>query len=262
MSRSPLHLSNFLSSLSTKLQRTSKPTYQLLPSVHALAFKGIQELGKLSGKSNARKAAVNICIFHVPPTPPSPYVPYSNIFILLTLRSTNLSSHSGQVSFPGGHFDPGDMSVFKSESFVNCAIRETFEECGDGSGFVDWKDVEIIGTCDAVPSVTGMDVFPVITYGGCIEVEGVSGKTLERIVNEEVGGKFNRTRERQEVDSIFLTSVDTLVKTKGTRELRRGGVKLPFSSPTFKAECCDVEIWGLTAIILEGLLRKCFGFKL
>ena len=41
--------------------------------------------------------------------------------VLLTLRSDNLKSHSGQISFPGGRIEQG-------ESPVEAALRETSEE--------------------------------------------------------------------------------------------------------------------------------------
>lgn len=43
--------------------------------------------------------------------------------ILFTLRSSNLNSHKGQISFPGGRVENG-------ESFVDTAFRETYEEIG------------------------------------------------------------------------------------------------------------------------------------
>ncbi|KAI6653280.1 Nucleoside diphosphate-linked moiety X motif 8, mitochondrial [Oopsacas minuta] len=44
--------------------------------------------------------------------------------LLFTIRNVNLSSHKGQVSFPGGHESPGD------EYPIGTAIRETREEIG------------------------------------------------------------------------------------------------------------------------------------
>jgi len=43
--------------------------------------------------------------------------------ILLTRRSTKLSNHQGEISFPGGRVDEG-------ESIVDAALRETHEEVG------------------------------------------------------------------------------------------------------------------------------------
>lgn len=50
--------------------------------------------------------------------------------ILLTRRSQNLSSHRGEISFPGGRVDEG-------ESIVDAALRETWEEVGIASHLVE-----------------------------------------------------------------------------------------------------------------------------
>lgn len=43
--------------------------------------------------------------------------------VLLTLRSNDLATHKGQLSFPGGKMEEG-------ESYTEAALRETFEEVG------------------------------------------------------------------------------------------------------------------------------------
>ena len=60
-------------------------------------------------------------------------------YLILTLRAKNLSSHSGQVAFPGGSVDPGDTAA------VDTALRETHEEIG-----VDPGQVRIVGQLDQV----------------------------------------------------------------------------------------------------------------
>lgn len=45
------------------------------------------------------------------------------IQILFTLRSSNMKSHSGQISFPGGR-------VEETERYIDTALRETYEEIG------------------------------------------------------------------------------------------------------------------------------------
>jgi 8-oxo-dGTP pyrophosphatase MutT (NUDIX family) len=59
--------------------------------------------------------------------------------VLLTERSATMRSHPGQVSFPGGAFDPGD------DGAVACALREAAEETGLGPA-----GVEVLGTLPAV----------------------------------------------------------------------------------------------------------------
>jgi 8-oxo-dGTP pyrophosphatase MutT (NUDIX family) len=70
--------------------------------------------------------------------------------LLLTRRTESVENHRGQVSFPGGVIEPG-------EDAVQAALRETYEEIG-----VDPADVEILGTLDALYTVTQFEVFPVV----------------------------------------------------------------------------------------------------
>jgi 8-oxo-dGTP pyrophosphatase MutT (NUDIX family) len=63
--------------------------------------------------------------------------------ILLTKRSTNLRSHSGEISFPGGRFTRDD------ENLLNTAIRETGEEIG-----IKLRSNDILGCLQAVRTLT------------------------------------------------------------------------------------------------------------
>lgn len=47
----------------------------------------------------------------------------TDIDVVLTVRSQSLSSHRGQISFPGGRLDAG-------ETHVDAALREAYEEIG------------------------------------------------------------------------------------------------------------------------------------
>ena len=64
------------------------------------------------------------------------------LFVLLTLRSKLLRSHSGQVSFPGGKQDTQDANSLET------ALREIHEEIG-----LPPEKVEIIGTLDQILSL-------------------------------------------------------------------------------------------------------------
>lgn len=51
-------------------------------------------------------------------------------YLLFTQRATDLPSHSGEISFPGGSRDPADASLAQT------ALRESFEEVGLEQGRV------------------------------------------------------------------------------------------------------------------------------
>lgn len=71
--------------------------------------------------------------------------------VLLTLRSSHLSSHAGQIAFPGGRVDDTDDGV------IDAALRETEEETGISRTFVT-----PIGLLDSYETGTGFKIHPVV----------------------------------------------------------------------------------------------------
>lgn len=71
--------------------------------------------------------------------------------LLFTLRAADLPTHAGQISFPGGRLQAEDAG------FVACALRETYEEIGLQS---EW--IEPIGAIEAYETVTGFRVQPIV----------------------------------------------------------------------------------------------------
>lgn len=72
--------------------------------------------------------------------------------VVLTRRADELTSHSGQVAFPGGRLDAG-------ETAVDAALREAWEEVG-----LDPAAVQPLGLSDAYETVTGFLVTPVVGW--------------------------------------------------------------------------------------------------
>ena len=70
--------------------------------------------------------------------------------VILTLRTSHLSSHAGQIAFPGGKLDKGELAV-------DTALRESEEEIGLSAEFV-----EPLGFLDLYRTRTGFAVTPVV----------------------------------------------------------------------------------------------------
>lgn len=75
----------------------------------------------------------------------------AGLSVLLTERTTNLSNHSGQIAFPGGRVDPGDVDV------ADAALREAEEEVDLRRDFV-----EVIGQLPQYTTGTQFIVTPVV----------------------------------------------------------------------------------------------------
>ncbi len=80
-----------------------------------------------------------------------PLVMRDELTLLLTERSTNLSSHSGQVAFPGGRTDPCDVDA------IDTALREAHEEIG-----LPRDHVEVLGTLPIYVTGTAYIITPVV----------------------------------------------------------------------------------------------------
>ena len=73
--------------------------------------------------------------------------------LLLTLRASGLSTHGGEVAFPGGRRDPEDRDL------IHTALRESEEEIGLAPGLV-----EVVGPLTALVSRHGIKVTPYVGF--------------------------------------------------------------------------------------------------
>ena len=94
--------------------------------------------------SSAKRAAVLVGLFPHPST--------GEVNVLLTLRSSLLNSHSGEVALPGGKADEADGG-----DDVTTALREAEEEVG-----LRRTDVRVLGRINRVLSKNGLLVTPVV----------------------------------------------------------------------------------------------------
>lgn len=151
--------------------------------------------------------------------------------VLFTVRSQHVSTHKGQVSFPGGHIDEG-------ESAAAAALREAHEELGPGLG-----PVTLVARGTACPAVTGTLVYPVVGL-------------LERDVGPAPHDHFELSRD--EVDRAFVLTLDQLHdrELRGQHALEDPKTGRSGKWPVFRGEPHGAEVWGLTAFILNGILQE------
>lgn len=139
--------------------------------------------------------------------------------VLLTVRSHDMPSHAGQISFPGGKAHPED------ENSVATALREAHEEVNIEPGAVD-----VIGSLGIHKGGLGFSVTPVVGV--------VDPRTDIKPCPREVAEVF-------EVPLAFVADLSNHV----TEQREHKGVTYNM----FAAPYDRFHIWGLTAGILRTL---------
>lgn len=148
--------------------------------------------------------------------------------MIFTLRSANLSTHSGQVAYPGGKRDVGDLSLAAT------ALRETHEEIG-----LPPDQVEIISPLSQVMSLHGILVSP---YVGVVP----EGYPLEPNPGE--------------IDSIFQVPLSFFLEDRRERT-----DAIPFQNQTIHVPCYRwgrYQIWGLSAVVLVEFLNAVYDAEI
>jgi len=154
-----------------------------------------------------------------------PVLDRSPLTMLFTLRTPRLSTHAGQVSFPGGKIDATDANP------AAAALREAWEEVG-----LDPNAVQIVGTLAPYRTGTGFRIVPVLGR--------VQPPQAFRINHDEVAEIF-------EVPVAALLAPGALKRTSRTF----GERERYFYEGTFAGHV----IWGATAGIIVGLARLLYG---
>ena len=145
----------------------------------------------------------------------------SDLRILLTERAGGLSSHGGEVAFPGGKEDQTDHSL----EFT--ALRENEEELG-----ISPEDVDVIGSLGTVISKHGLLVKP---YVGIVR-QGIQFRPNP----DEVASVFE----------VPLTYFSTATPVR-IDDISRHGESHQVPAFNFDGH----EIWGLTSMIVVEFLK-------
>ncbi|KAK5814334.1 NUDIX hydrolase domain-like protein [Linnemannia elongata] len=148
--------------------------------------------------------------------------------VLFTLRSSKMRNHRGECSFPGGKRDPTDKSCLET------ALREMEEEV-----FISRDQVEILGDFTPMPNKDcTMRVQPYIGL-------------IRQPINDISEIKFNP----DEVSKVFTIPVDELLDPAKRKNLVRFRDS-KYMYPIYHVEDEGCTVWGLTAFIMDGILRR------
>ncbi len=145
----------------------------------------------------------------------------ANPHLLLTRRAAHLNSHSHQVAFPGGKWEPCDASLEAT------ALRESLEEVN-----LDPLVVEVQGCLPVRVSRWGLEVLPVVGF-----------------VPEGVTTRANP----EEIEVIFQAPLNFFMDNPPQCHdfVTRQGQHLKVPAWHFEG----YEIWGLTALMIDDLLK-------
>lgn len=158
-----------------------------------------------------------------------PLVMRSELTLLLTERGLNLSTHSGQIAFPGGRQDSTDRDA------VHAALREAHEEIGLAP-----SHVEVLGTLPTYVTGTAFIITPVVAL---------------------VQPDFEPQPSPDEVADVFEVPLSFLMQPANHRRhsldwegTSREWLSMPYTSgdPRLPKERF---IWGATAGMLRNLYR-------
>jgi len=141
--------------------------------------------------------------------------------LLYTLRSNKVSSHGGEVAFPGGMLEDSDASLEET------ALRESEEETG-----LDRSSVRILGALDTTVSRFKVSVTP---YVGIVPDQA------------------ELNTDSDEIDACFKVPLSFLLQDKRHRNDFIQKENESFYMPAYKYD--SFIIWGLTAMITVNFLN-------
>uniref|UniRef100_A0A5B7BTN7 Nudix hydrolase domain-containing protein n=1 Tax=Davidia involucrata TaxID=16924 RepID=A0A5B7BTN7_DAVIN len=203
-----LHLYKPLSQLNST-DSTEDPTVQVPhPQEHCLKAESVTNQPE---RFRSNRAAVLICLFEDDE---------GDLRVILTKRSSTLSTHSGEVSLPGGKREESD-----ADDDIKTALREAEEEIGLNPSLVN-----VVTVLEPFVTKRGMTVVPVIG-----------------ILSDRKG--FNPTPNAAEVEAIFDAPLEMFLKDENRRAEEREwmGDKYLLHFFDYEAQNKKYVVWALTA---------------
>jgi 8-oxo-dGTP pyrophosphatase MutT (NUDIX family) len=154
--------------------------------------------------------------------------------LILTVRSSDLPTHKGQISFPGGKLEAG-------ETVQAAALREAYEEVS-----LEPNAARIIGLLDDVWTPARFTATPVVALlEPEAQLERNPGEVAEilRVPIQDLQNLEPR-RERRELPAEFMAQIPQ-------RSTRVEILHYDWRSDTGITH----DIWGMTAHVIEHLLE-------
>lgn len=142
--------------------------------------------------------------------------------VLFIRRSTRVGSHRGQIGFPGGRLEQGDLHPGIT------ALRETQEELG-----LNPETIQLMGMLPSVPALDGSLVFPI----------------CGRIASIDCHLKPNRL----EVQEVLGVSAD---KISVSNQQKFSFNMFGCWRDSFLYDCGAFKVWGLSAEILAKAMIR------
>jgi 8-oxo-dGTP pyrophosphatase MutT (NUDIX family) len=154
--------------------------------------------------------------------------------LILTVRSSDLPTHKGQISFPGGKLEAG-------ETVQAGALREAYEEVS-----LEPKAAKVIGLLDDVWTPARFTATPVVALlEPEAQLERNPGEVAEilRVPIQDLQNLEPR-RERRELPAEFMAQIPQ-------RSTRVEILHYDWTDPNNITH----DIWGMTAHVIEHLLE-------
>lgn len=189
--------------------------------------------GREPGLTGARREYAVLCPLIDGPSGPS---------LLFEVRAAQLRQ-GGEVCFPGGRREG-------SESFLDCALRETEEELA-----IPRSEIQLLGTPDFLSNAAGALIRPVL---GLVSPAGLAAM---RPSAEEVAEVFTVPLSFFQTTPPEVYTYDLVPRVQADFPYDRVGISpdYPWSRGTVEVPVWywqDRVIWGLTARILRGLISE------